>query len=173
MTLPRNHSRSEAVFCSLVSFSSQSHNSSVKSVFAMLATSHKEAFVQGIHQEIIQISCTQLGLYVLAAHFWKREKRFAYSAVQRLLKLVKKACCCRWASVRSTWNANDFLCVTRASCVSLSSARPLQKREPIPASALNIVTFKYSKAQIIKTLTICKNTKKKVPAKTSDLQEMD
>lgn len=73
MTLPCSHSHSEAVFSSLVSFSSQSRNSSVKSVFAMLASSHKEAFVQGIHQEIIQISCTQLGLYVLAVHIWKRE----------------------------------------------------------------------------------------------------
>lgn len=51
-------------FSSLVSFSSQSHNSTLKSVFALFATSHKDAFVQRIHQEIIQISCTQLGLYI-------------------------------------------------------------------------------------------------------------
>lgn len=41
-------------------------------MFSVSATSHKEAFVERIHQEIIRISCTQLGLYVLAVHIWKR-----------------------------------------------------------------------------------------------------
>lgn len=71
MALPCSHSHSQAVFSSLVSLSSQSHNSTVKSEFAMFAYSHKKAFVQRMHQEIIQISCTLLGLYVLAVYIWK------------------------------------------------------------------------------------------------------
>lgn len=118
-TLPCSHSRSEAVFSSLVSFSSQSHNSTVKSVFAMLATSHKEAFVERIHGEIIQISCAQLGLCVLAVYIWKREKNLHTPLCSVSWSLWKaRFWCCRRASVWSTWNADHFPCMTRASCVS-------------------------------------------------------
>lgn len=71
---------------SLVSFSSPSLNSTAKSVFAVLATGHKEAFVQRIQQEIIQISCAALGLYVLAVHVWKGESDL--HIIKCLLKLV-------------------------------------------------------------------------------------
>lgn len=74
VTLPCSHSHSATVFSSLVLFCSQSHSSTAKSVFAMLATSHKEAFVRRIHHEIIQISCPPLGLYVLAVYVWKMER---------------------------------------------------------------------------------------------------
>lgn len=74
MAVPCSPTRSEAVFSSLVSFSSQSRNSTVKSLFALFAVCHKDAFVQRIHQEIIPISCTQLGWYVLAVCIWKKEE---------------------------------------------------------------------------------------------------
>lgn len=57
-----------------------------KSVFAVLATGHKEAFVQRIQQEIIQISCVALGLYVLSVHVWKGESDL--HIIKCLLKLV-------------------------------------------------------------------------------------
>lgn len=37
----------------------------------MFASSHKEGFVQEIHQQVIEISCPQLGLHVLAVNLWK------------------------------------------------------------------------------------------------------
>ena len=74
VTLPRGRSPALRQFAPVWSHSPPAAiTPQLKSVFAMLATRHKEAFVQRIHSEIIQISCTQLGLYVLAVYVWKRE----------------------------------------------------------------------------------------------------
>lgn len=138
MTAPCSHSHSEAVFFSLVSFSSRSHNSTVKSVFAMFASSHKEAFVQRIHQEIIQISCTQLGLYVLAVYIWKRESDLHILLCSVSWSLWKACfCCCRWASV---CEAHGIQMITSLAWREhhVWAYSPLQKREPFPASSRSI-----------------------------------
>lgn len=57
-------------------------------MFAEFAAGLKEAFVQRIHKEIVQISCTTLGLYVLPEYVWKRESNL--HTTKLLLKLVKK-----------------------------------------------------------------------------------
>lgn len=73
MMQPCSHSHSPAVLSAFVPFSAQSPNSTLKSVFFLLASYHKEAFVEMIQQEIIQISCTQLGLHALAVYVLQRE----------------------------------------------------------------------------------------------------